>query len=312
MDLNYLFPSEVRCILCESTDLSPLISNDRYFMRLTCAGCNSCGLIQINPRPSDNALHEFYKNDYRFFYQGVRNPSDSYIEQMRKNRRLDYTVDNLKLFIDFERIENLLDFGCSEGALFKAFSRAGFSGGMVGVEANPTFAEFAMSTPGVTVHASLAEVNESVDLVTLNHVLEHLTRPREILISLRSLLTADGRLYIDVPDAEQYSSILDFHIAHVAHYTSRTLRQLVRDAGYAVLHLEKHEPPSHPKSLRLLARPLALGEVSETTRPVSRETEAETWQRISSIPVLIPQVQHRLKLQRRAFKDWLRKLIRGK
>ncbi len=312
MDLKYLFPSEMRCILCESTDQSPLIRNDRYFMRLTCAGCNTCGLIQISPRPTDKALHEFYKSDYRSFYQGVKNPSDEYIEQMRKNERLDYTVDHLKLWMNFDRVESLLDFGCSEGALFKALSRAGFSGRMIGVEANPTFAAFAMSMPGVTVHSSLADVNESVELVTLNHVLEHLTSPREILISLRSRLSADGRLYIDVPDAEQYSSIQDFHIAHVAHYTSRTLGQLVRDAGYAVLHLEKHEPPGHPRSLRLLARPLGRGEVSETMHPVSRETEAEVWQRIASFPVLIPEIKYRLKLQRRAVKNWLRKLIHRK
>jgi 2-polyprenyl-3-methyl-5-hydroxy-6-metoxy-1,4-benzoquinol methylase len=279
-------------------------------MRLTCAGCNTCGLIQICPRPTDSALTEFYKNDYRSFYQGIKNPSDEYITQMRKNERLDYTVAHLKLSIDFDRIEKLLDFGCSEGALFKAFSRAGFTGRMVGIEANPEFAAFATSTPGVTVHSSLADINEPVDLVIVNHVLEHLTRPREILLALRGRLNAGGRLYIDVPDAEQYSSIQDFHIAHVAHYTSRTLHQLVRDAGYVVLELEKHEPPSHPKSLRLLARPLDHGETDETIDPPSGNSEVETWRKIAAFPVVVPEIKHRLKLRRRAVKDWLRNLIR--
>jgi 2-polyprenyl-3-methyl-5-hydroxy-6-metoxy-1,4-benzoquinol methylase len=279
-------------------------------MRLACAGCNNCGLIQISPRPTDDALAKFYESDYRSFYQGIKNPSDEYITQMKKNERLDYTVAHLKSSINFDRIEKLLDFGCSEGALFKAFSRAGFSGRMFGIEANSSFAAFATSTPGVTVYSSLANINESVDLVTVNHVLEHLTRPMDILVALRGRLNAGGRLYIDVPDAERYNSIQDFHIAHTAHYTSRTLHQLVRDAGYVVLELEKHEPPSHPKSLRLLARPLDHGETGETIEPPSSKSEAETWRKIAAFSVVVPEIKHRLKLRRRAVKDWLRNLIR--
>ena len=89
----------------------------------------------------------------------------------------------------------------------------------------------------------------------LNHVLEHLKDPVQVLASLRPLLSARARVYVDVPDLLAYRKLNMLHIAHLYHFGPDTLARTAARAGYAVQRLEKHAPVRHPLSLRCLLVP---------------------------------------------------------
>jgi SAM-dependent methyltransferase len=198
----------------------------------------------------------------------------------------------------------VLDFGCGEGSLFAALRKAGFTGAFYGVELNASFGEFASRYGDATVSNSIRS-REPVDLAIMNHVLEHLSDPIGVLREIASLLKKDGRLYIDVPDAEEYGSIYDLHIAHIYHFTQRTLKSLVEKAGYTVLLVEKHSPPFHPRSVRLVATPTDVAESSNTFIESSTQLakELDAWNAVRKSGRAINTV--RLRLRRIA---WVRRL----
>jgi len=86
-------------------------------------------------------------------------------------------------------------------------------------------------------------------LVTMNHVFEHLANPIEVLGVVRKLLAHEGRLYIEVPNERSLRSMLampflsrNFRVderhraypIHLMYYSDRTLRRMLRKAGWTV------------------------------------------------------------------------------
>jgi SAM-dependent methyltransferase len=247
---------------------------------LLTVGCRSCGLIQTNPRPSAAGLQTFYALHYRQLYQGVHGPSDGYIAEFHKAERLRYTATYLMKALALTDSSVLLDYGCGEGSLFVALRQAGFGGRLLGVEPNANFARFAAEQGRAEVFPSL-DAFEGIDAVVINHALEHLADPVGLLRDIARCLAPAGCLYVDVPDAERYTHVGDLHLAHILHFTGRTLPALVNAAGFKLLSCEPHEPPHHPFSLRLRAQPDERA--ASESRPCNAETEAGTWQQLRAL-----------------------------
>jgi SAM-dependent methyltransferase len=83
------------------------------------------------------------------------------------------------------------------------------------------------------------------DLVIMNHTLEHLKRPSDVLTKIKSLLKKDGIVFIDVPNVGSLSSkILGnkwpylLPDEHLWQFDKKSITKLARDAGFEVLHWE--------------------------------------------------------------------------
>lgn len=291
--LSYLENSIQNCPLCGSDNFDLLNNNDRYNMHINTVGCKICGLIQSNPRPTENGLNLFYSRDYRRFYQNIEKPSESYINKTKKNDRMDYAVSYIDEIINLEKINSLLDFGCSEGAFFEALKRKSFSGQMLGVEPNKDFADFInKENNSIKVYSCIDDIDKSYDLVVLIHVFEHLLDPNIILAKLTNNLKIGGYIYIDVPDAEEYESLSSLHIAHVYHYTSTTLKSILLKSGFEILKCEKHNPPFHPKSIRLIAR--FDDNFNSKWQVPNFQNELNTWNKIKAIKSKLFLIKSRL------------------
>ncbi|MEO7057990.1 MAG: class I SAM-dependent methyltransferase [Caldimonas sp.] len=247
----------VACALCGQVAFQPLASIDRYGMGLATVGCLGCGLVQTRPRLTAASFDAFYRNDYRAYYQGVVEPSEGYVRQMKKGARLDATVAFLQGAGVLDDALAMLDVGCSEGTLFKALRGGGFTGPLLGVEPNDAFRAYASEQHGADTVASEAAMparwRGKVGLVSMIHVLEHVADPVATLSRLTGFLAPGGHIYVDVPDVGAYSSLNDLHVAHVYHFSQATLRQTLEAAGLSVVRLEAHRPPGHPPSLRAIA-----------------------------------------------------------
>lgn len=241
----------VDCPVCNGAEFVPLLSNDRYLMGLKTVGCKTCGMVLTNPQPTEDALRRFYEQDYRFYYQKVVTPSESYIKRYKKDLRAQLTADFLvrtKVLFDGVRV---LDVGAGEGCILAAITNRFKAGAVLAVEPNPDFGRFAESYADCAVVPDLASVGElEFDLVILNHVLEHIKKPHEFLLAIKRYIAPGGKLYIDVPSVEEYSSMDDFHIGHVNHFSSRSLKNLLLITGYEPYLIEKHTPVKHPRSIR--------------------------------------------------------------
>lgn len=287
------------CPLCKGAEFKQLARHDRNLLGITTVGCNHCGLVQTNPRPTASGLERFYRDHYRVFYQGATEPDAVYIANLNKDQRLAYTAKFFTEKIGLSLNATVLDYGCGEGSLFAALRQAGFSGAFYGVELNSSFGEYASRYGDATVSNSIRS-RELVDLAVVNHVLEHLHDPIEILREIRGLIKPDGLLYVDVPDAEEYETIYDLHMAHIFHFTERTLTNIVERAGFSINYVEKHQPPHHPRSIRLVACPNAMPKPKELANP---DDELKAWTAVRAAG----RYRNTIRLRLRRI-GWLRKM----
>ena len=246
----------VACPLCGGTRFTPLCETDRYDMDLVTVGCAGCGLVLTNPQPTTAELGHFYEHHYRTFYQRTATPSLEYIRQFRKDERAARTAEFLDGHGALRPGGRVLDIGASEGCILKALRDRVADLHCVAVEPSPAFGEFARRYAQCEVHRDIDAVRRGArfDLVILNHVFEHLKDPVAYLAALAGLLTPTGRVYIDVPDLLEYERLDALHIAHLYHFTRRTLVATAGRAGFKADVVDRHEPILHPKSVRVLLR----------------------------------------------------------
>jgi SAM-dependent methyltransferase len=246
----------VACPLCQGQGFEALATQDRYDMGITTVGCNGCGLVMTNPMPTPAALSDFYRRHYRTYYRKLDVPTPEYIREFGLDRRARYTSGCIAEAGLLRPSSRVLDVGCAEGSLLQEIRRRVPECGIVGVEPGEGFSKYSRETLGCKVVDSLDALRRGgeapFDVIVAIHVLEHVGNPVEFLASLRPLLKPGGTVWIDVPDAAAYSSLDDLHLAHLYHFTRDTLALAARKAGYFVGRLERHRPPRHPPSVRVL------------------------------------------------------------
>jgi SAM-dependent methyltransferase len=236
----------VSCDLCGARDWIVLHTGDRYGMGLHTVYCRQCGLLFLNPRPTASAMSEFYRDHYRRFYESVTVPDEGYLERGALRKRADHVVDVVSRYADRaggEHDVRFLDIAGAEGTFLKCVREAFPDAYLCGVEPNPQFAEYARSHAGAHIYTGRLEdylcsaEREALpfDVITLNHVLEHFSSPREALVGIRDLLASDGILYVEVPNVVNGGGIGQIHLAHLYMFYPETLELLCTSCGYEVV-----------------------------------------------------------------------------
>lgn len=270
----------VACPLCHGLEFERLAATDRYDMGIVTVGCLGCGLVMTNPQPTSEALDDFYAHHYRRYYRQSEAPTMNYIRALRIDERTAATVDFLIARGELRPGMTVLDVGASEGSMLRAVGDRLPTTRRVAIEPDSGLVRFTVQHAGCQMHSNLDEFRASrpdpVDLVIMNHVLEHIKNPVQFLASLKPLLAPNARVYIDVPDLQEYHKLSALHIAHLYHFGADTLARTAASAGYTVNLIEKHAPAKHPRSLRCVLSPADGAVVPE---PVNQRTG---WQVISA------------------------------
>ena len=246
-----------QCPLCRGQASALFDQRDLHGYRLENRICQSCGLVFLSPRMSQEQLEHFYAEDYRSLYHQRKEPTpDDLAVQSRRAQFLITRFSNASPAI----IARHLDIGCSTGTLLNEFSRQ-YGSTPVGIELDDAHREYA-SQHGIEAYSSLAglpkDFEKSFDLVSLVHVLEHLPDPLETLAEVRDRwLKPDGWLLLEVPNLYCHDS---FEVAHLLSFSPTTLREVVRQSGFQVNWTITHGQPRSdvlPLYITLLARPHA-------------------------------------------------------
>src|SRR5262249_54003747 len=137
----------------------------------------------------------------------------------------------------------LLDVGCGNGALLNHL-RTQANWELWGVEPHQSAARFGIDdglaiTPTLLEHANLPE--ESVDLVIMNHVLEHLPDPRITVSAVYRVLKPGGYFVGEIPSPYCLERLIfqqywgGFHLPrHLTFFKSRDIRSFLTVMGFDV------------------------------------------------------------------------------
>lgn len=238
------FFENVSCYNCGSTEKASEFTISR-FRHVRCA---NCGLVYVSPRLKESILHDSYnEEDYNVSYKLKLIPAVDYRREVMGKRKYRQISEY------FEKPGAILDIGCGLGELLSVFDENGWT--CLGVEFNQFAASFAREKFKLDiVQKSIFDFTASdrkFDCIMLWGVLEHFTRPLNVLEKAYELLNDGGLLVLEVPSGD--SVLVRYHEAfggyidriiegdrHIMLFSSRSLQQMTERCGFRLVHIQSN------------------------------------------------------------------------
>lgn len=267
------------CPICGGMDLRVWRKGYDRLHRLspqefTYSKCLRCDVVFLSSRPAEGDAHKFYPSDY-----GPHQPPGSHARSQNKaltpNKKpaLQFVISALlkavhglnsaagrlspdtfadeiqKFYRPERRGARLLDFGCGTDTFLNQAREHGWN--TLGMDFSPQAIEQVRRSGHQALLVSPSVWNEvedeSLDLVRMNHVLEHLYNPTVVLAAVRSKMRARAKLHIALPNPYSFTSRLFRSYwrgldcpRHVILYSPAVVKRLLDEAGFSDLQV-RHE-----------------------------------------------------------------------
>lgn len=208
--------------------------------RFNVVRCRHCGLVYLDPRPTQDSIGDYYPDDYEphIFFERVRHNRLAYLDYnygMWKRRRA------IERFVSHGHV---LDIGCGSGSFLFYMRDQGWQ--TSGVEISPSAVTYVRQT--LNLEVSLGDVfaanypSNTFDLITLWNVFEHLHDPAANLVEIRRILKVGGHIVLAVPNQQSWGAKLfgpawvGYDVPrHLYTYTPDTLKTLLTRHGFELI-----------------------------------------------------------------------------
>ena len=241
------------CPVCLNAVTLPALSGkDLLFestpKNFTLHSCSSCRCLFLEPMPGEAEIAGFYPSQY--WWNSSRAQGNAVLKRLESIYRRLALRDHVSFIVRAGGNRSgldLLDVGCGSGTLLGLLKQRGFR--TLGVDFSAEAAEVAERENGVRVLVGSLEQagfrDGSFDIVTLFHVMEHVTNPRAVLAEVARILKPGGRLVLQVPniDSLQFKAFgakwygLDIP-RHVIDYSKESILKVLADAGFVPVRLK--------------------------------------------------------------------------
>ena len=237
--------------------------------------CNACGSAYLNPRPNGTSIHLAYSDYYTHLGEAKKDDYASLSVWRKLRRRLvnGYTnwrystsavpassIGILVIFVlwpyklrldrEYRHLPRcpkgggtLLDVGCGNGSFLKQAHSCGWN--IVGVDPDPKAVANGLAQ-GLEVFLGgierFVERESAFDVITLNHVIEHVHDPVDLLRRCIRLLKPGGQLWLETPNIKS----VGFEVfernwrgleapRHLVLFNSDSLHSALASAGYVAI-----------------------------------------------------------------------------
>ena len=192
-----------------------------------------------NPIPVIEEIGMYYKSDSYVSHSSTNKGLINKVYQLVRKRTL---KQKLKLVKRLTKGKDTLDIGAGTGHFLNEMTKAGFNA--IGLEPDEDARNFAKSNFSVKIKDlnELYDLEEdSLDIITMWHVLEHVYDLQKDVAQIIKSLKKDGTLIVAVPnrnsyDAKHYKSFwaaYDLPI-HLYHFTPNDINNLFAQHGMEV------------------------------------------------------------------------------
>lgn len=158
------------------------------------------GVLKTQNIPEN--LEKYYESN-KYLSHSKDNSLKSKIYQYTQKLNEKY---KLKIISKYKKTGKILDYGCGDGSFLKFMKNNNYS--IIGYEPNSKALNNAIYKIGKenTINSLNDIENNSIDIITLWHVLEHISNPEKILNELKNKLKKNGILIIALPNYKSYDA----------------------------------------------------------------------------------------------------------
>ncbi|MBK7172150.1 MAG: class I SAM-dependent methyltransferase [Bacteroidales bacterium] len=233
------------CIICGSNQLNPYLSCKDSFLSgeiFKIQQCKGCGFIFTNPRPLPADLGKYYQSsEYISHSNAKKGVFNQVYQQIRK-----YTLSQkFNLIGKYAKGNHILDVGCATGEFLNYMKSRGWK--TTGVEPDEQVRQKAKETYHLDVfdesQVSIMK-DDSFDVITLWHVLEHVADLPGRMKELNRLLKPGGILIIAVPnsnspDAAFYKENWAAYDVprHLYHFSEKSMKMLLEKFSFSSIEI---------------------------------------------------------------------------
>ncbi|AEH06049.1 class I SAM-dependent methyltransferase [Methanothermococcus okinawensis] len=230
----------INCPLCNNKNYKTILKKDDLSKYYHLVKCKDCGLVFINPLPTEEDLNRYYNIEYAV-------PEYQKIKLIKKANKILSLLSKYGLSSDAK----ILEIGASHGFFLNEAKKQGFV--PYGVELSEKACNNAKKYFGINIEnvdflqSSFINKKEYFDVVVLLDVLEHLTNQNEILNGINTVLKRKGILVLTLPNIDSW----EFKIcgkywewlsppAHLFYYSPDSIEKMLKKHGFDMVYLETY------------------------------------------------------------------------
>lgn len=244
--MEQLLETLASCPLCGCSSIgtgTPVADHSITKELFQVVSCSDCGFSFTNPRPYVNEMARYYASPDYISHSNRSSGLKERIYQIARRRAI---RGKHNLIVRYQPNGRVLDVGCGTGHFLAYVASRGYS--VQGVEPNTVAREQAIREHALSVVPSLSDITaqENIHVVTMWHVLEHVSDLRATFKRLYALLSLGGLLVIAVPDRESWDAShygTDWAAwdvpRHLSHFRRADVRTLLHEHGFELLEIRR-------------------------------------------------------------------------
>lgn len=236
-----LFSEGQACVICGSNQKRILFK--QRFSKLSDGGlmdgydvvtCQNCGFAFADNTPGQEKFDDYYRKMSKYEHQDHGGKPTEF-----ETRQFPMLAKHIQQYISSPEIK-IFEIGCANGGLLNAIKQLGYPN-VLGMDPSPVCARNALQLYNIQVlTGSTSDITPDLgvfDFIILVAVLEHIRDIDAALKKLRNLLSAGGKLYIEVPDVTNFfispdAPFQEFSIEHINFFSPISLKNLLAKYGF--------------------------------------------------------------------------------
>ena len=240
------------CYLCGSQNSRVRSGKVRDIPEIKILECTECGLVYLGSQ--EHISNQYYLSDYE----------KELFDKWDWQDYLDYSKQDdqrrASQILPLIKNRSYLDVGCGAGGVVLNVKNA--CKAVAAVEPMERWRNILIEN-GIKMFSSPAQIcDKQFDVVSMFHVLEHIPDPVSFLCSYKQKLSHEGRLIIEVPNADDalislYKSVpfseFIYWSPHLYYFNSKTLTQLLTKSGYEIVSMQQYQRYPLSNHLKWLA-----------------------------------------------------------
>ena len=237
-----------KCPWCNSENNSKFLELKDYFLtqeNFEILECNDCKLLFTTPCPAPDKIGDYYKSDDYLSHneskKGIVPQIYNLVKKVNIKNKFNITVNGQQTTDN-----SILDIGCGVGDFLNYAKEKGCD--ITGIEPSEDarkIAEEKLSTKIFSPEELQNLPNESFDIVTMWHVLEHVADLKTEIHHLERIVKKNGRLVLALPnyksfDAEYYKDKWAAYDVprHLNHFSRSSIKNIFVTTAFQLIDIK--------------------------------------------------------------------------